>query len=83
MYEDIAMSLQAIKDAIASKKMICPKCKGSITSYEKYAETIDAVRDGFNVQQIDSNGERVTLICGNEGCSWKERTEYPMSFLVD
>jgi thymidine kinase len=77
------MSLQAIKDAIANKKMICPKCKGSIQQFDKYANTIDAVRDGFNVLEIDSRGERVTLICGNEGCSWKERTEYPMEFVED
>ncbi|MBX9688121.1 MAG: hypothetical protein K2X27_15545 [Candidatus Obscuribacterales bacterium] len=77
------MSLQAIKDAIANEKLICPKCKGAIKGWEKYAETIDAVRDGFNIQEIDSNGERVTLICGNEGCAWKERTEYPLEFSKD
>lgn len=77
------MSLQAIKDAIANKKMICPTCSGPIQQWDKYAETIDAVRDGFNVQEIDSHGERVTLICGNAGCAWKERTEYPMSFVVE
>ncbi len=77
------MSLQAIKDAIADKKMICPKCENPIQSYEKYAETIDAVRDGFNILEVDSLGERVTLICGNEGCAWKERTEYPMEFIVE
>lgn len=77
------MPLQEIKDAIASKKMICPSCKMPIQQYEKYAETIDAVRDGFNVQEIDSRGERVTLICGNAGCDWKERTEYPMEFVLD
>lgn len=77
------MSLQAIQDAIASQKMICPKCKGAIKAFEKYAQTIDAVRDGFNVQEIDSHGERVTLICGNDGCAWKERTEYPMEFIEE
>jgi hypothetical protein len=77
------MSLQAIKDAIANKKMICPTCKAPIQQFTNYHETIDAVRDGFNVQQIDSNGERVTLICGNGSCSWKERTEYPMEYIVE
>jgi len=77
------MSLQAIKDAIANKKMICPECKSPIQKFDKYSETIDAVRDGFNVQEIDSRGERVTLICGNAGCEWKERTEYPMEFMAD
>lgn len=77
------MSLEAIKSAITSKKMICPTCKKPILKYDKYAETIDAVREGFNVDRVDSNGERVTLICANEGCSWKERTEYPMEYVLD
>ena len=70
------MSLQTIKDAIANKKMICPECKKPIQKFDKYAETIDQVRDGFNVIEIDSNASRVTLICGNDECAWKERTEY-------
>jgi hypothetical protein len=77
------MSLKAITDAIANQKMICPKCQGPIKKYDKYAETIDAVRDGFNVIDIDSHGERVTLICGNDGCDWKERTEYPMEYVIE
>jgi hypothetical protein len=70
------MSLQIIKDAIANKKMTCPECKKPIQKFDKFAETIDAVRDGFNVLEIDSNASRVTLICGNDPCQWKERTEY-------
>ncbi len=70
------MSLSRIQEAVNSKKMICPKCKKPVQKFEKYAETIDAVRDGFNVQEIDSHSSRVTLICNNEGCSWKERTEF-------
>ncbi len=70
------MSEQVIKEAITAEKMACPKCKQPIRKYEKYAETIDAVRDGFNIQEIDSHASRVTLICGNGDCSWKDRTEY-------
>lgn len=70
------MSLQTIKDAIANKKMTCPLCKKPIQKFDKFAETIDAVRDGFNMIEIDSNASRVTLICGNDPCEWKERTEY-------
>lgn len=77
------MSLPEIKKAIADQKLICPKCKSPIQKWEKYAETIDAVRDGFNVQEIDSLGFRVTLICGNGACEWSERTEYPMEFMAD
>lgn len=77
------MSLQKIKDAINNKKMICPKCKKPVQKYDKYAETIDAVRDGFNIQEIDSLASRVTLTCGNEGCAWTERTEYWDSYILD
>ena len=77
------MSLPEIKEAIANKQLICPKCKGPIQKWEKYAETIDAIRDGFNIQQIDSLGYRVTLICGNDKCDWTERTEYPMEYMAD
>lgn len=70
------MSQQEFKDAMANGKLICPKCKKSILKFEKYAETIDSVRDGFNIQEIDSHGARVTLICGNDPCTFKERTDY-------
>jgi len=77
------MSLQKIKDAIANKKMLCPECKMPIQKFEKYAETIDAVRDGFNIIEIDSNASRVTLTCGNAPCAWKERSEYWIEYIVD
>jgi hypothetical protein len=70
------MSLKVIKDAIANQKMLCPKCQNPIKKQEKYAETIDAVRDGFGYTDIDSRASRVTLTCGNEGCDWTERTEF-------
>ena len=77
------MSEQTIKEAIANGKMTCPQCKMPITKYEKFAETIDSVRDGFNVQEIDSTASRVTLTCGNGDCTWKERTEYWESMIDD
>jgi len=70
------MSLQIIKDAIKNQKMICPECKKPIQKFDKFAETIDAVRDGFNVLEVDSRASRVTLTCGNAPCDWSERTEY-------
>jgi hypothetical protein len=78
----MSMSLKTIKDAIADKKMICPECKKPIQKFDKFAETIDAVRDGFNVIEIDSNASRVTLTCGNDGCAWTERTEYWIEYIV-
>ncbi|MDX2104802.1 MAG: hypothetical protein SFY67_00235 [Candidatus Melainabacteria bacterium] len=77
------MSLSRIQEAVANKKMICPKCKQPVQKFEKYAETIDAVRDGFNIQEIDSHSSRVTLICNNDGCDWKERTEYWDNYIDD
>jgi hypothetical protein len=74
--EEVKMSEQVIKEAIENERMPCPKCKQPIRKYEKYAATIDAVRDGFNILEVDSRASRVTLICGNEGCAWKDRTEY-------
>ena len=79
--EDI-VTLQVIKDAIANKKMICPECKQPIQKFDKFAETIDAVRDGFNVVEIDSRASRVTLTCGNGDCPWSERTEYWREYIV-
>ncbi len=70
------MSLKVIKEAIAGKKMDCPKCKKPIQKFDKYAETIDAVREGLGFTDIDSRGSRVTLTCANPGCDWSERTEF-------
>jgi hypothetical protein len=77
------MSESQIKEAIAAKKMTCPKCGKPIQKYEKFSETIDAVRDGFNIQEIDSHASRVTLTCGNDGCDFKERTEYWANYIED
>jgi hypothetical protein len=77
------MSLQVIKEAIAAKKMRCPKCQSPIEKFEKYAETIDAVRDGFGDTSIDSRASRVTLTCGNGDCPWTERTEYWQQYIQD
>jgi hypothetical protein len=77
------MSESRIREAIANKKMKCPKCGKPIQKYEKYAETVDSVREGFNVQTIDSHGSRVTLTCGQDGCDFRERTEYWENYIDD
>jgi hypothetical protein len=77
------MSAEVIKTAIANKKMMCPQCHQPIQKFDKYAETIDSVRDGFNVIEIDSRASRVTLTCGNGGCAWTERTEYWANYIED
>ena len=77
------MTESTIKDAIAAKKMMCPKCNKPIQKYEKFAETIDSVSEGFNISENRSDGSRVTLTCGNEGCDFRERTEYWASYIDD
>lgn len=77
------MLLQVIKDAISQKKMICPECKKPIQKYDKFAETIDAVWDGFGDSRVDSRGSRITLICGNDKCNWQERTEFWAQYIEE
>ena len=36
--QEVYMSLQVIKEAVANKKMLCPECKEPIQKFEKYAE---------------------------------------------
>ncbi len=77
------MSLQAIKDYISQKKMICPECKKPIQKCDKYAETIDCSLGWFGDSRVDSRGSRITLICGNDKCAWQERTEFWFQYVVD
>ncbi len=77
------MSEKIVQEAIANKKMLCPKCNSPVQRYEKYADTVDLVRDGFNVQEIYSTSSRVTLICGNGDCKWEERTEFWDAYIED
>ncbi|HEY9713123.1 MAG TPA: hypothetical protein V6C72_06615 [Chroococcales cyanobacterium] len=70
------MSQERIKTAIKDQKMRCPKCKGAVKSYEKYVDMIESVWDGFGDSRLDTKGSKVTLICGNGGCDWRERTEF-------
>ncbi len=70
------MSLSTIKEAIASGKMTCPTCKKTVKSFEKFVEMTESVWDGAGDSNLETKGSKVTLICGNPGCDWKERTEY-------
>lgn len=75
------MSQQVIKDAIANKKMRCPQCKQPVQKFEKYVETSDNYWDGAGDSQREATGSKVTLICGNGSCDWKERTEFWSSYI--
>jgi hypothetical protein len=77
------MSQERIKTAIADKKMICPQCKQPVQQYEKYIDMIASVWDGAGDSKTEFSGSKVTLICGNGKCDWRERTEYWDSYIKD
>ena len=70
------MSQERIKQAIKDETLRCPECKKPIRQYDKYIQMTTDVWDGPGDARIATGGSKVTLICGNDGCSWKERTEY-------
>lgn len=72
------MSEKKLKAAIEGKKISCPDCKKPITKYEKFIETCESVWDGAgdSNRTLETGGSKATLICGNGGCAWKNRTEY-------
>jgi hypothetical protein len=77
------MSQAAIKQLIAQGSLICPECKKTITKFDKYADIPQSVWDGAGESRVTSTGSsRVTLICGNGGCAWQERTEYWENYVV-
>jgi hypothetical protein len=77
------MSVERIKTAIANKKLRCPHCGEPILNYEKYVDTADSVWDGAGDTSVEFSGCKVTLVCGNGSCDWKERTEYWQNFADD
>lgn len=78
------MSQDVIKQAVADKKLRCPDCGKPVTKYEKLVPMLESAYDGpgSGLDQESSAGWKVTLICGNDGCSWKERTEYWSNYLA-
>lgn len=76
------MSLQKFKELVLSGDLRCPECSRPIQGFEKFVETTLSVWDGAGDSNLETGGSKVTLICANEGCSWKERTEYWRSYLV-
>jgi hypothetical protein len=79
------MSLNVIKEAIANQKMRCPKCKKPVSKFDNYVAMLDTAYDGPDSSlALDSSGpSKVTLICGNAPCNWKERTEYWENYLEE
>lgn len=77
------MSLEKIKQALADKQLRCPSCGEAILKYDKYIDSIDSIWDGAGDSVIKYGGGKVTLICGNGACDWKERTEYWQNYLAE
>ncbi len=75
------MSVQQIKDAIATQKMKCPSCSKPVQQYDNFIEMTAFVSDGAGDSDsgLETAGSKVTLICGN--CDWKERTEYWANYI--
>lgn len=77
------MALNVVKKAIEEGKMRCPECKGSVKQFDKFVETCDSVWDGAGDSGLETKGAKVTLICGNGNCQWRERTEYWSEYIED
>jgi len=77
------VSLERIKRAISDKTLRCPLCAKPILRFEKYVDLVASVWDGAGDSGVETGGCKVTLICGNEGCSWKERSEYWQNYLKE
>jgi len=77
------VSLNSFKQLIKDEKIICPKCNKAVKEFEKYVERMSSVWDGAGDSHTETAGSLVTLICGNQGCSWKERTEYWDNYLAE
>lgn len=75
------MSQERLKQAIADKKILCRKCKQPIQQYEKFVDMIASVWDGFGDSRLETAGSKVTLVCANGDCDWRERTEFWATYI--
>ena len=76
------MNLSEFKEIISTGKLVCPECGKPILEFEKFlGESIANIWDGAGDSKVETAGSKVTLICANEGCQWRERTEYWSNYL--
>ena len=76
------MKLAEFQETINAGKIICPSCGKGVRQFEKFIEeAISSIWDGFGDSRIELGGSKVTLICGNGDCAWRERTEYWFNYL--
>ena len=77
------MSLAEIKKSIEAERFICPQCKKPVKEFDNVVATTASVWDGAGDSELETSGAKVTLICANKPCPWKERTEYWENYLRD
>lgn len=79
------MSLAEFKQLIANGRLICPECEKPIKKFDKFVDSTASVWDGAGDSNLDTQSgiSKVTLICENGDCSWKERTEYWRNYEKD
>lgn len=77
------MSLAEFKKILKDEQLICPKCQKPVKQFDKYVDKIASAWDGPGDTTFETAGSVVTLICGNQGCAWKERTEYWENYQKD
>lgn len=77
------MSVKVLEAAISEGRMKCPKCKNPVKKYDNFRDLCGSVWDGPGDSGVKTEGSTVTLICGNDGCSWEERTEYWDNYIDD
>ncbi len=70
------MKQNEFKQAIEEGKFVCPDCGKAIKQFEKFVETTASVWDGAGDSNLETGAAKVTLICANDSCPWRERTEY-------
>ena len=70
------MNQKEFKQVIDNAKLHCPTCDKPIKQFEKFVEMTASVWDGAGDSNLETAGAKVTLICANDNCDWRERTEY-------
>jgi len=70
-------------NALENKTLTCPLCKKPVQKYDKFVEMAGSVWDGAGDSGVGVAGSKVTLICGNTPCDWRERTEYWKNYIND
>ncbi|MBX9695079.1 MAG: hypothetical protein K2Z81_22025 [Cyanobacteria bacterium] len=77
------MSRTRLEKAINDGTLLCPTCEKPVKRFDKFVELTESIWDGAGDSKHETAGSKVTLICGNEGCDWQDRTEYWEDLIED